>query len=160
MAVPPLLAAGTRYSSPSRISPIEQKEHPSIDPTNFSQALVSHPQKEVFDIYHLSSVLCTVATSPSLTKLKPHQIRTLHSPIPNSYNDDRIFAGIVKEWFHIFNSAFFGGGLLDLEERVFLRHGESHRIGYGVYNWGMPGEIEINMDQPPPVFEGEVLTRE
>jgi hypothetical protein len=57
---------------------------------------------------------------------------------------------LFKEWFHIFNSAFFGGGLLELVDHVELWHGgEEGRLVYGRYRRMArgPGSLGINLDE-------------
>jgi hypothetical protein len=128
----------------------QPKEHPLIDPQKFSLCLASQPQKETFDIYHLADILCKVANSNPFANLRPHQIKTLQSPIPDTDGYEGQMLAVFKEWFHIFNSAFFGGGLLDLVDHVELWHGgEAGELVYGRYSRVSkePGCLYINLDE-------------
>jgi len=100
--------------------------HGTIDPRNFSLGLVASSQsslqnRKIFQHRHLAYVLEKVGECLYNTRLKPLQIETVDTPIPDC-RDDGALHGLLLTWFDIFDSAFFGGGLRDLRDRIYLEH--------------------------------------
>jgi hypothetical protein len=89
-------------------STIAQPVHYRINPANVSHDLVVPPYRDRFTAVHLSETLQTIAKSDPFSKLKPHQLETLYSPIPNLNSNKKALLQLLKQWFNIFNSAFYG----------------------------------------------------
>jgi hypothetical protein len=98
--------------------------HSTLDPKNFSLGLsaANLQNRKFFQTRHLVDVLKIVAKSDITTRLTPFQIETLDTPIPDCQRDDKALHGLLMTWFDICDSAFFGGGLRDLRDRVELQH--------------------------------------
>jgi hypothetical protein len=130
--------------------------HSTIDPKNFSLGLTaaSLQNRKFFQDRHLVDVLETVAKSNINTRLKPFQVQTLDTPIPDCQRDDKALHGLLMTWFDIYDSAFFGGGLRDLRDRIELqRHGDKGMETSGVNQRAIAyfqesglGKIVINAD--------------
>jgi hypothetical protein len=85
-----------------------------------------------------------------LEKLQPYQLNTLYTPIPNCHNDDNAVWVVLMSWFDIFNAAFFGGGLQQIRDRIYMLHRGGNAGVLGRYTSPEVGEtagkIEIDVD--------------
>jgi hypothetical protein len=107
-----------RFQNPNFVA---QQIHYHLDPANFSHSLVVPPIRHSFEAIHISETLQTIAKSDPFSRLKPYQFDILYAPLPPVYNDKIAIAAFVRQWFDIFNTAFFGGGLTELRDHVLLK---------------------------------------
>lgn len=120
--------------------------HPTIDPQHLSETLASLWDSASFFGEELENGLRNFAPLPLDNKLKASQLATLRAAIPRIGNDDVAMSAILVQWFDIFNSVYFGGGLTrtGLRSRIHLKRGlEDGRMLYGRY-WIRGDYLEIN----------------
>jgi hypothetical protein len=131
-------------------------KHNKLDAEKFSYGLVADSKRQRFYANNLSRVLGDVAevdTQKKLEKLRPHQIKTLQSPIPSSQDNEVKLQRILLIWFDIFNSVFFGGGVRDLRDRIEIvrRKRASYMARFGQGERGRNGRMQINMSINPKI---------
>jgi len=129
-------------------------KHDTLNAEHFSLELVAGSRRQRFYANNLSQVLCEIAkleTQTRFSKLRPYQIKTIQSPIPSAQDDDINLKSILLIWFDIFNSAFFGGGVRDLRDRIKIvrRGGVSFMARFGEI--GSNGRLQINMTIKPKI---------
>jgi hypothetical protein len=115
------LSRTARYDKMTRHqnSTIAQPVHHKINPANVSHDLVAPPRNS-FTAIHLSETLQRIAKSDPFSKLKPYQLDILYSPIPNLHGNEKALIHFLRQWFDIFNSAFYDGALRTMRDRLYL----------------------------------------
>jgi hypothetical protein len=143
-SIPPILQIG-RQSGPIG--------HGTLNPKNLRQGLLLLPDNALFQEKHLQKIL-QLSAPDFLEKLQPWMLVTLNAPIPNCQNDDNAIWVLLLTWFDIFNAAFFGGGLQQIRDRIYMLHNGGNTGVAARYTSAEIGEtagkIEIDIDYNPP----------
>jgi hypothetical protein len=139
-SIPPILQIGRQSG---RIG------HGTLDPKDLCRGLLPLPDNAIFPEKHLQKTL-ELAAPDMLERLQPYQLNTLYAPIPNCKNDDNAVWVVLMSWFDIFNAAFFGSGLQQIRDRIYMLHRGGNAGVLDRYTspgvGGEAGKIEIDID--------------
>lgn len=77
-----------------------------------------------FSYAQITQIFATTAPTVNPNdKLNQQQMQILRAPIPDCNDDPALVYRLVINWFDVFNSLFFGGGLRTLRDHVRVERG-------------------------------------